>query len=809
MPEAGIKISRSKRVFDIIFSGLAIIVLSPVLVLLALWVKLDSRGNIFVRHTRIGQYGKPFKIIKFRTSRSGIEFKPSMKIDTQLTSCGRFLCQYHLDQLPLLFNVFKGDMSLVGPRPEIPEHVALYPDSIRDFVLSVPVGMTDYALVEFSNEKELLAASEHPDIDYVEKILPIKLAYHQQYVVEHSFLLDIVLILKTFKRLFRRFPVLLHDVIMVAVAWTLAMVIRYDLPLEPHVQQVFWQSLPVVLGVQSIVLWYNGLYQGIWRFSSMPDVANILRAVSLGTLASVLLLVLLNRLEGVPRSSLLLYPFILILLLGMPRLFYRLLHEHSLGFLTRPSASQRVLVLGAGTSGDMLVRDMLRNPECGYIPVGFLDDKTSLHGGKVQGVPVIDQIDQLPNVLESMKIDLIIIAMPSASDEQMQHVVEVCEPCNVPFRTLPKFDSIVNNEVDLSAVREVSIDDLLGRAKVQLDWELIQTELHSKVVMVTGGGGSIGSELCRQIARLNPTALVIFERSEFNLYRVELQLRQEFPHLILHACLGDIVDAVAVRHVLQQYRPEVVFHAAAYKHVPMLQNQAREAVRNNVLGTKILAEAAAAQGCAIFVMISTDKAVNPTNIMGASKRAAEIFCQALSRHSKTRFITVRFGNVLGSAGSVVPLFKEQIARGGPVTVTHAEISRYFMTIPEACQLILQAAAMGKGGEIFVLDMGKPVKIRYLAEQMIRLSGKKPERDIKIVYTGLRAGEKLYEELFHADERLEKTPHAKILLAAPRQNDWAQLIELLTAAERACDEYAAEEVQNLLQQLVPEMNLSEA
>ncbi|MCK5521757.1 MAG: polysaccharide biosynthesis protein [Thiomargarita sp.] len=604
-----------------------------------------------------------------------------------------------------------------------------------------------------------------------------------------------------------RFPILLHDICMVALAWALAIIVRYEWPLFPEVQTVLWQVLPIVMIVQSIVLWYGGLYQGIWRLTSMPDLVTILRTVIIGTLAIVLILVLFNRLELIPRSSLLFYPFFLTFLLGMPRLLYRLWHEHSFKFLlTGETEYQRVLVIGAGTSGDMLVRDMLRSA-CGYLPVCFLDDQPRLHGGKVQGIPVFGGVDKLSELVESLAIDLIIIAMPSATDEQMRRIVELCELVPVPVRTLPKLDNIVNLHVELSALHDVAIDDLLGRAKVQLDWQVIEAGLRHKVVMVSGGGGSIGAELCRQIARLNPTSLVIVERCEFNLYKIEMQLRQTFPDLVLHAHLGDIVDMVAMRHLLECYSPNVIFHAAAYKHVPLLQPQAREAARNNILGTQILAQAAAAQNCQTFVMISTDKAVNPTSIMGATKRTAEMICQAMNEQSKTHFITVRFGNVLNSAGSVIPLFKAQIAKGGPVTVTHPDISRYFMTIPEACQLILQSGAMGKGGEIFVLDMGQPIKIKYLAEQMIRLSGKIHNKNVRIIYTGLRPGEKLYEELFHAEEKLGKTTHAKILLAEHRSNDWAHLNDILKKIAEACDNYSEKEIKTLLKNIVPELNES--
>ena len=605
---------------------------------------------------------------------------------------------------------------------------------------------------------------------------------------------------------FHRIPIILHDICMVAIAWALAIVIRYNWSLFPEAETVFWQVLPIVVVIQSIVLWYGGLYQGIWRFTSLPDLITILRAVLIGTLAIVLVLVLFNRLALIPRFSLLFYPFLLIFFLGMPRLSYRLCYEHSFKFLlVGETQHQRVLVLGAGTSGDMLVRDMLRHSTDGYLPIGFLDDQKRLHGGKVQGIPVLGNINKLSEIVDSLTVDLIIIAMPSATDEQMRRVVELCETTTVPVRTLPKLDNLDNKPVNLSALHDVAIEDLLGRAKIQLDWQIIEAGLRDQVVMVSGGGGSIGAELCRQVARLNPTTLVIVERCEFNLYKIEMELRQAFPRLVLYVHLGDITDAVAMRHLLERYHPNVMLHAAAYKHVPMLQSQIREAVRNNVLGTQILAQAAAAQGCQTFVMISTDKAVNPTSIMGATKRAAEMICQAMNGRTQTRFITVRFGNVLGSAGSVVPLFKAQIAKGGPVTVTHPNISRYFMTIPEACQLILQSGAMGKGGEIFVLNMGKPVKIKYLAEQMIRLSGKVPEKDIKMVYTGLRQGEKLYEELFHADEKLDKTSHAKILLADHRSNNWAHLKNTLEQLAQVCDSYVEKDIKNVLKRIVPELN----
>ncbi len=597
--------------------------------------------------------------------------------------------------------------------------------------------------------------------------------------------------------------ILFHDAVMAGLAWILAILIRYNFQPNNEDFAVVYM-FPIVMAVQVWLAWRNGLQRGIWRYVSMHDVRLMINIAFLGTLIIALILFILIRLENIPRSSLLLYPFILVMLWGIPRLAYRLWYEHSFNLFYIPKDQQKVLILGAGTSGDMLVRDMVRTPKYGYLPVGFLDDQKQLLGGKLHGIPVLGVIDDLPNIVKELDIDVILIAIPSATDEQMQRIVELCEQSQITFRTLPKLDNVMNGQVDLTALRDVAIDDLLGRAKIELDWQVIQTNLQQKTVMVTGGGGSIGSELCRQVAKLNPQQLIIFERSEFNLYQIELQLRQTFPNLILQACLGDITDKATVTHVLQYYRPQIIFHAAAYKHVPMLQHQVRQAVYNNIIGTQRLADLASAHHCETFVMISTDKAVNPSNIMGATKRVAEMYCQGLNERTDTQFITVRFGNVLGSAGSVVPLFKQQIRRGGPVTVTHSDISRYFMTIPEACQLILQAAAMGQGGEIFVLDMGKPVKIRYLAEQMIRLSGKIPDQDIKIEYTGLRAGEKLHEELFHHEEEFAKTQHQKIFLALHRSNHWQRTQDLLAQMQQACEIYDEASILQILKTLVPEM-----
>jgi FlaA1/EpsC-like NDP-sugar epimerase len=599
-----------------------------------------------------------------------------------------------------------------------------------------------------------------------------------------------------------RVLVILHDVGMILAAWAAARLGTLWLLGEPALS---WQQLAIelnlVLIVQGFLQWRAGLYRGVWRFASLPDLGNLVRAAILGAVAGGAVLLVLEAPVELIVLTVWVFPALLLLLLGLPRMTYRVFKDMRLE-VHRRRVTQRTLIIGAGRSGRLLLPELRRRG--GYDIVGFLDDSRRLRNTEIKGVPVLGTIERLPRVAREAAIDLVVIAVPSATNQQMQRIVEICERAEVDFKTLPTLKELGNSFTRFDDLKPVAIDDLLGRDPVSLNWDAIRAGLTGKRVLVTGGGGSIGAELCRQIARLDPACLVVMDNSEYNLYRVDYRLRGEFRDLVVESVLGDIGDVSAVDHVMDRVRPQVVFHAAAYKHLPMLQNQVREAFRNNVMGTRRVADAADRHGVETFVLISTDKAVNPSNVMGATKRVAELYCQHLNRSSGTRFITVRFGNVLNSTGSVVPLFNEQIRRGGPVTVTHPEITRYFMTIAEAGQLILQAGVLGQGGEVFVLDMGEPVRISYLAEQLIRLAGKEPGRDIEIVYTGLRPGEKLFEELFHAHESYAKTAHEKILLTrSPDVNlDW--IIGRLQQAEQAVRLYDHAGLRKILLELVPEL-----
>jgi len=603
------------------------------------------------------------------------------------------------------------------------------------------------------------------------------------------------------ERLRSRTAAFVHDLLTIPIAWLCAYWLRFNLGEIPvEFRDAALTALPLVILVQGTVFWLFGLYRGVWRFASLPDLVRIGKAVVAGTALTLVALFAFNRMGLVPRSVPVLFLGLELLLLAGPRLLYRWLKDHRLNL----GSGQRVLIVGTEREGEMLVRDMLRDPHRAYLPVAFVDDRPRRLGGEVHGVPVRGSSEQIPELTQSLGIDLILLAIPTASASEMQRLVGLCEASGRPFRTVPRLENLMAGQVSINQLREVSIEDLLGRNPVTLDWTGIRAGLAGRVILVTGAGGSIGAELCRQIATTGPRRLILVDHGEFNLYRIEMELTGRYPGLDFVRRLLDITDAEATAALFQDVGPQIVFHAAAYKHVPMLEDQVRAALRNNVFGTQVVAQAAHRFGCERFVLISTDKAVNPTNVMGATKRVSEAICQVLDGRSPTRFITVRFGNVLDSAGSVVPLFRRQIELGGPVTVTHPDIERFFMTIPEACQLIMQAAVIGEGGEIFVLDMGDPIKIRYLAEQMIRLSGRRPGVDISIEYIGLRPGEKLYEELFYGSEELLATEHPKIRVARGAAQAGDQGLEagldLLGRALRRCDE---SELREVLRRLLPQ------
>ncbi len=593
--------------------------------------------------------------------------------------------------------------------------------------------------------------------------------------------------------------VFLYDVLASVAAWMGAYWLRFNLSLPDEYLRAALDTLVWVVPLQAVLFGYFGLYRGIWRFASLPDLKRILRAVAAATLATVLVLVLFRVETVVPRSVLVLDPLLLVLFMGGARFAYRAWKDHRLASVL--VESRPVLILGAGSAADFLLREFLRTPS-GLQPVGVLDDAPDKHGRLIQGVPVLGGMDQVARWSKLNNVKDVILAMPSASQSLRVRLAERCVGLGLNVLSVPSMEDLVQGRVTVNALRRIDIDDLLGRDAVNLDNQGLHDLLGGQVVMVTGAGGSIGSELCRQLAHFRPSQLVLLEQGEFALYQIEQEMGRLHPELPLACLIGDIKDEARVSQVMREHSPRVVFHAAAYKHVPLMEDRnGFQALRNNVLGTQVLARVASQNGVRKFVLISTDKAVNPTNVMGASKRLAEMVCQAEQAGSATRFISVRFGNVLGSSGSVIPKFQKQIEAGGPVTVTHPEITRYFMSIPEAAQLVLQAGLMGQGGEIFVLDMGEPVRIAELARLMVRLSGK-GEDEIKIEFTGLRPGEKLYEELLADDESTLPTPHPKLRVARASLVDQGEVARMTGwIAGTECAEDA--EVRMKLKAWVPE------
>ncbi|MBX3650332.1 MAG: polysaccharide biosynthesis protein [Burkholderiales bacterium] len=587
-----------------------------------------------------------------------------------------------------------------------------------------------------------------------------------------------------------------HDLVAVSLAWLAAYWLRLSPDVPDFYQQQAFDTLPLVVAVHAAVFFAFGLYRGIWRFASLPDLQRIIGAAVISALAVSAVLFMQQAAVPVPRSALIITPVLLVMIMGGSRLAYRGWKERRFSGAGR----EPVIVLGGAEAAASLIKELSRSPQ--WLVVGVLDDNRSHHGRQIHGVKVYGAIADLPQLRARLNAQRAIIAMPEAGHRERRRAIETARTAGLQVLTVPSFDDLLSGRVTVSQIRKVELDDLLGRDPVQLDATGLREWLGEQVVLVTGAGGSIGSELCRQVARYRPQRIVLLENSEFSLYTVEQEFAQRFPETAITPIIGSVTDPRQVNHVLATYRPTVVFHAAAYKHVPLMENEnAWQAVLNNVLGTRVVAEATIAHGVEKFVLVSTDKAVNPTNVMGASKRLAELVCQSLQRADGTRFVIVRFGNVLGSTGSVIPKFREQIAAGGPLTVTHPEITRYFMSIPEAVQLVMQAGLMGKGGEIFVLDMGEPVKIADLARDMIRLSGF-DENEIRIVYTGLRPGEKLYEEVLAADENSLHTPHPKLRIAQVRPADPALLAQLSAWLARG-DQPDADTVKTELSRWLPE------
>jgi FlaA1/EpsC-like NDP-sugar epimerase len=597
------------------------------------------------------------------------------------------------------------------------------------------------------------------------------------------------------------------DAVLVIGCYYLSYLFRFEFDIPEENLRAFQQSWYLVVMVKIAIFALFHLYRGMYRYTSLVDLVNVVKAVATSSLLIMIVVLMIHQFQGYPRSVFIMDPFLTLLAIGGLRMAIRLYYARTMGMHVFPAFhrsgtdGKRLLIIGAGDAGEKVLREIRDNPEVKFEPVGFLDDNSNKWDKAIHGVPVLGPVEAIERI--TVEFDEILIATPSARREQMRRIVETCDRTGRRYRTIPGIGELIDGKVSVKTIREVTLEDFFGRQEVHLNREEIARYVFKKRILVTGAGGSVGSELVRQMSRFQPEVLGLLELSELNLFRMEMECQQRFGDLRMESYLTDIRDQEAIGRVFKQFGPHIVFHAAAYKHVPLQELHPWEAVTNNVLGTRNLAEVALGWDVERFVIVSTDKAVRPVSVMGATKRLAEMVGECMNGASRTRFMAVRFGNVIGSSGSAIPIFQEQIARGGPVTVTHSEVTRYFMSISEAAQLILQAGVMGEGGEIFILDMGQPVRIVDLVRDLIHLHGFEPERDISIQFVGLRPGEKLYEELITRGEGIVTTPHEKILVLRGNSVDRgllnAQIDELLDVART----YDGRAIKGKLEEIVPE------
>lgn len=775
----------SKELFDRFAAACGLLLLSPLLLLIAALIKLDSRGPVLFRQQRVGRDFRPFDMWKFRTMTQDAQaLGGSLTVgdDPRVTRIGRALRRTKLDELPQLVNVFKGDMSLVGPRPEVRKYVDLFVSEYRE-LLQVRPGVTDLASIAYRDEASALGQAADPEGEYITRALPQKLRLSRESIERSSFWFDLGVIMATLvdvgldrmllgftpgharaKRFgsrlrvavlrHRRFLVIVLQLGLAALANYVAFSLRFDGSIPAREYRLFVVTLPWLLVIRSVAFSLFRVNEGLWRYTSIWDLRCIFIAVTTSAVAWYLLVRGVWGIRAYPRSIFIIDALLLMFLLGGVRLVRRILPA-----AMRARRGRRVLIVGAGDLGERIVRDMRWHADR-YDPVAFVDDDGAKRGQYIHGVPVLGSWDELPSVVSATRPQEVLIATRVIGPAALRRLLMLLEPFPVAITTATSHDE-PGGHLALAGIRGLALEDLLERAPIGLDAAALGVLLTGRRVLVTGAGGSIGSELCTQVAALNPSVLVLCERYENNLYAVVNTLNDRGLSAGIHPVVADVTDERRLDAIFALTRPEVVFHAAAHKHVPLMEANPCEAVKNNVTGTRIVAEVAARHGAERMILISSDKAVNPRSVMGATKRVAEIILSELSMSGATRFATVRFGNVLGSNGSVVPRFVEQIRAGGPVTITHPEVRRYFMLISEAVELVLHAASLAEPGSVYVLDMGEQIRLVDLARSVIRLSGLVADRDVELVFTGLRPGEKLSEELVGIEEQSVASPVPKI------------------------------------------------
>lgn len=812
----------AKRLFDVTFAAMGLVLTLPFFLLCAIFIKLTSRGPVFFRQERIGKDGKPFRIRKFRTMVAGAEAKGpqiTARDDVRITPIGGILRWTKLDELPQLINVLVGEMSFVGPRPEVPAIVKFYSDEQRQ-VLSVKPGIIGANQILARNESDLYPDGvTDTEAYYIKHILPGKLIVDLDYVQKSSFRYDLKLLFSGIittilgaaqARIFTeaKIPAFLLpvDMVLICLAYFLAYALRFDWRIPPEELKVFGLSLPLVLIIRSTVLLLYRVYKHIWKYVSVNDLFVIVKACTIGSVLYLVVMFFLG-IRVFSRSIFLIDWLLVMLFIGGLRIFLRIMAER-ISIKERLEnihiARRNIVIIGAGDVGEMALRELERNVKYRYNMVGFIDDDPHKIGKLIHGVPVLGPIRDLSNVAKLYRVDEAFLAISRLSAGDVRAIVSNCEDAGIKCRIVPAVVDALNGKIHLHKIRDLEISDLFGRQAVKLDLSAINQLVGGNRIMITGAGGSIGSELCRQIAEYHPGQMILIDRNENYLHEIRCELESHFKHLPMICYIADITVHSKMQKIFAACSPDIIFHAAAQKHVPLSEDNPDEAVKNNIFGTRILVKLAHKYRTQHFVMVSTDKAVYPTSVMGVTKRIAEKYIQSFSKHSPTRFVIVRFGNVMNSNGSVVPMFVKQIERGGPVTVTHPDIERFFMSIPEAVQLILQAVTMGRSGEIFILEMGAPVKILDLAIELIRQAGLIPNKDIKIEFTGLRPGEKLSEELIGNGEQVLMTPHQQLKIVRSdgtlKLHDLEQQLQELKRVTQAMD---AREIKDKLREIAAE------
>lgn len=796
-----------KRTVDLFISFVGLVLLLPLLPLVWLLLKMASAGPALQRQRRIGRNRKRICLYRFRIPKPH-ETDGQNRIVKML----RFL---HVDAWLLLLNVLKGDLSLVGPRAEKEKFVADYDDE-QSKVLNMRPGIICPFYFDNDNTKHRnCTTSEEWEEHYRNDILPEKLKVELQYVKNRFLGRDIKVILD---RLYHKIGVAINahvlkeardrnfflplDLFLIMFSYLMAYHLRFEWSVPAKEFVIFLKSLPVILALRVITFYSSGLYKNLWKYVGVRDLVSIINAVSISSVLCVAVLYLVG-ISNHSRSIFLIDWLLCISFIGGSRLVLRIFNEN---MNLEKKLRRNVLIIGAGDVGEMLLRELGKYGRNEYEVIGFIDDNEDTHGRTIHGVKVLGACEDIPEIVRLLRIDEALITVNQFSSEEIKAIVKYCKEADIRHRIVPAVSDLLSGTVHLSRSRKVEISDLFGRQPVELDLSAIRNFIQNKRVLVTGAGGSIGSELCRQISEYQPETLVLVDKNENYLHEIYSELNSLYDGIDTHCCLSDITNKVKQTRIFEKFKPQVVFHAAAHKHVPLGEDNPEEVVVNNVVGTKVVSDLAASYGVDVFVMVSTDKAVNPTSVMGVTKRVAELYVQAIARKTQTKFVTVRFGNVLNSNGSVVPIFMKQIERGGPVTVTHPVVERYFMSISEAVQLILQAGTMGRSSEIFILNMGKSIRIYDLAVELIKQSGLKPNEDIKIKFTGLRPGEKMFEELIGREEELMPTSHTGIkTLKHKRQIDLAEIELELDELTRYSYKMSPEDLIKRLQQLVPEYN----